>query len=206
MENGEFYEPYAKIFILTPEEYMGAIMKLCDDYRAKFITMDNKNQISLTYEIPMSEMISDFFDNLKSATSGYASLDWELVRYEHVNAAKLELLLNMDPVEEFSEVVVSERAMKRGAELTRKLRDVIPRQQYEVRIQARYRGKIIASERISPFRKDVLIKSGKVIGAGDVGRKRKLLEKQKEGKKLMKAIGKVEIPKEAFLKLFRKSD
>ncbi len=206
IENDEFYEPYAKILILTPESYMGSIMKLCDEYRATFITMDNKNQISLIYEIPMSEMISDFFDNLKSVTQGYASLDWELSRYQYVKAAKLELLLNMDPVEEFSEIVVQERAMKRGTELTKKLRAVIPRQQYEVKIQARYKGKIIASERISPFRKDVLIKSGKVIGAGDFGRKRKLLEKQKEGKKLMKAVGRVEIPKDAFLKMFRKNN
>lgn len=206
IENGEFYEPYAKILILTPQAYLGNIMKLCDDYRAKFITMDNKNQVSLTYEIPMSEMISDFFDNLKSATSGYASLDWELTRYEHVNADKLELLLNLDPVEEFSEVVVQERAMKRAGELTKKLRAVIPRQQFEIRIQARYKGKILASERISPFRKDVLIHKSKVVGGGDYGRKRKLLEKQKEGKKLMKSVGKVEIPKEAFLKLFRKEN
>lgn len=205
VENGEFYEPYAKILILTPEEYMGAIMKLCDDYRATFITMDNKNQVSLTYEIPMSEMISDFFDNLKSVTSGYASLDWELSRYQHVDADKLELLLNMEPIEEFSEVVVKERAMKRGAELTKKLHDVIPRQQFEIRIQARYKGKILASERISPFRKDVLMHKGKLVGGGDFSRKRKLLEQQKEGKKLMKSVGTVEIPKEAFMKMFKKT-
>lgn len=205
IENGEFYEPYAKILILTPEEYMGAIMKLCDDYRATFITMDNKNQVSLTYEIPMSEMISDFFDNLKSVTSGYASLDWELSRYQHVDADKLELLLNMEPIEEFSEVVVKERAMKRGAELTKKLHDVIPRQQFEIRIQARYKGKILASERISPFRKDVLMHKGKLVGGGDFSRKRKLLEQQKEGKKLMKSVGTVEIPKEAFMKMFKKN-
>ncbi|MBI4973731.1 elongation factor 4 [Candidatus Roizmanbacteria bacterium] len=205
IENGEFYEPYAKILILTPEEYMGAIMKLCDDYRATFITMDNRNQVSLTYEIPMSEMISDFFDNLKSVTSGYASLDWELSRYQHVDADKLELLLNMEPIEEFSEVVVKERAMKRGAELTKKLHGVIPRQQFEIRIQARYKGKILASERIAPFRKDVLMHKGKLVGGGDFSRKRKLLEQQKEGKKLMKSVGTVEIPKEAFMKMFKKN-
>ncbi len=205
IENGEFYEPYAKILILTPEEYMGAIMKLCDGYRATFITMDNKNQVSLTYEIPMSEMISDFFDNLKSVTSGYASLDWELSRYQHVDADKLELLLNMEPIEEFSEMVVKERAMKRGAELTKKLHGVIPRQQFEIRIQARYKGKILASERIAPFRKDVLMHKGKLVGGGDFSRKRKLLEQQKEGKKLMKSVGTVEIPKEAFMKMFKKT-
>src|SRR3989339_482021 len=205
IENNEFYEPYAKILILTPEAYLGAIMKLCDDYRASFITMDNKNQISLTYEIPMSEMISDFFDNLKSVTQGYASLDWEFLRYQHVDADKLELLLNMEPIEEFSEVVVAERAMTRGAELTKKLRSVIHRQQFDIRIQARYRGKIIASERISPFRKNVLMHKGKMVGGGDFSRKRKLLEKQKEGKKLMKSVGSVDISKDAFMKMFKKS-
>ncbi len=205
VENNTFCEPYAKIFIYLPTEYMGAVMKLCEDYRAIFKTMDNKNQISLTYEIPMSEMISDFFDNLKSVTSGYASLDWELERYVPVKADKLEILLNLDPVEEFSEIVVQERAQEKAYALTKKLREIIPRQQYEVRIQARYKGKIIASERISPFRKDVLMKGSKLVGAGDFSRKRKLLEKQKEGKKMMKQIGKVEIPKEAFLQLFKKT-
>lgn len=206
IEDGKFYEPIVKIFIYTPEHYTGAVMKVCEEHRAKFITMDNKNQIALTYEMPLSELITDFFDRLKSVTSGYASLDWELIRYEFADAHKLELLLNNDPVEEFSEIVVSARAQEKGYFLTKRLRELIPRQQYEVKIQARYKGKIIASERISPFRKDVLIKSGKVIGAGDVGRKRKLLEKQKEGKKLMKAVGRVEIPKDAFMKLFNKQN
>jgi len=206
IEDGKFYEPIVKIFIYTPEHYTGAVMKVCEEHRATFITMDNKNQIALTYEMPLSELITNFFDRLKSATSGYASLDWELIRYEFADAHKLELLLNNDPVEEFSEIVVSARAQEKGYFLTKRLRDLIPRQQYEVKIQARYKGKIIASERISPFRKDVLIKSGKVIGAGDVGRKRKLLEKQKEGKKLMKAVGRVEIPKDAFMKLFNKQN
>jgi GTP-binding protein LepA len=204
IEHDQFYEPIVKIFIYTPEHYTGAVMKVCEEHRAKFVTMDNKNQIALTYEMPLSELITDFFDRLKSVTSGYASLDWELIRYEFADAHKLELLLNNDPVEEFSEIVVAARAQEKGYFLTKRLRELIPRQQYEVKIQARYRGKIIASERISPFRKDVLIKSGKVIGAGDVGRKKKLLEKQKEGKKLMKAVGRVEIPKDAFMKLFNK--
>jgi len=132
-------------------------------------------------------------------------LDWEFLRYEEVEAAKLEILLNLEPVEEFAEMVVKQRVFEKAQKIVKRIREVIPRQQYEVKIQARYKGKIIASERISPFRKNVLIKSGKVIGAGDVGRKRKLLEKQKEGKKKMKMVGKVEIPKESFLKLFKKS-
>lgn len=203
-ENDTFSEPYAKIFILTPEDYLGSIMQLCENYRGRFVTMDNKNQISLTYEIPMAEMISDFFDKLKSVTSGYASLDWEFLRFEEVKADELAIMINGDDIEEFSEIVVMERAQSRAEELVKKLRDVIPRQQFEVRIQARYKGKIISSERISAYRKDVLVKGGKTVGGGDFGRKRKLLEKQKEGKKKMKMIGKVEVPKEAFTKMFKK--
>ncbi len=206
VENREFYEPYCKIVIITPQEYSGRVMQLCEHYRTRFITMDNNpagGQIRLTYEMPLSEMISDFFDKLKSVSSGYASLDWEFLRYEKVKADKLTVLLNGDPVEEFSEIVVEERAFQKGETLVHTLKEIIPRQQYEVKIQAQYKGKIIASSRIAPFRKDVLVKSGKVLGSGDVGRKRKLLERQKEGKKKMKMIGKVEIPKEAFVKLFR---
>ncbi|OGK52885.1 hypothetical protein A2970_02100 [Candidatus Roizmanbacteria bacterium RIFCSPLOWO2_01_FULL_44_13] len=166
--------------------------------------MDNKNKTILSYEMPMSELMSDFFDRLKSVSSGFASLDWEFLRYEKADAARLELLLNGEPVEEFSEVVVAEKSFEKARFITVRLKELIPRQQYEVKIQARYKGKIIASERISPFRKNVLVKSGKVIGAGDVGRKKKLLEKQKEGKKKMKMVGRVEIPKEAFFKLFNK--
>ena len=205
LEDKKYFEPYVKVLIVTPNQYLGNIMQLCENYRAKFLTMDNKSQISIVYEMPMSEMISNFYDNLKSVSSGYASLDWEFLRYQPVEADKLVILLNMEPVDEFSEVVVKQRAMIKGQMITKKLREIIPRQQYEVKIQAQFKGKIIASERISPFRKDVLIKSGKVIGTGDVGRKKKLLEKQKEGKKKMKMVGKVEIPKEAFFKLFRRS-
>jgi len=201
-ENNFFYEPYVKVLIITPQNYLGNVMKLVEDYRGKFITMDNKAQISITYIMPMSEMISDFYDRLKSITSGYASLDWEFVEYRKVDANKMMVLLNGQEVEEFSEVVVKERIMEKGQLLVKRLRSIVPRQQYEVRIQAQYKGKIVASERIAPFRKDVLIKNSMVVGAGDFGRKRKLLEKQKEGKKKMKMIGKVEIPKEAFIKLF----
>ncbi|MBI3366282.1 GTP-binding protein [Candidatus Roizmanbacteria bacterium] len=205
VENKEFLEPYSKVFIITPQKYSGAVMQLCEQYRARFITMDNKNQITLIYEMPLSEMISDFFDRLKSVSSGYASLDWEFLRHEKVKADKLTILLNGDPVDEFSEIVVEERAFEKGEALVNKLKDIIPRQQYEVKIQAQYKGKVIASTRISPFRKDVLVKSGKVLGSGDVGRRKKLLERQKEGKKKLKMIGKVEIPKEAFIKLFNRS-
>ena len=203
-ENNNFFEPYVKAMIVCPDNYVGVVMQLCQNYRGKFINMDNKNQTVLEYELPMSELISDFFDNLKSVSSGYASLDWEFLRYQQVKADKLELLLNLEPIDEFSEVVVEERAYEKASFLTSRLKDLIPRQQYEVKIQAKYKGKIIASSRLAPFRKDVLIKSGKLVGGGDFGRKRKLLDKQKEGKKKMKMIGKVEIPKEAFMKLFKR--
>ena len=203
-ENNSYLEPYVKIFMVMPPEYQGPVMNICQEYRGRFITMDNKNQITLTYEMPLAEMISDFFDRLKSVSSGYASLDWELVRYEPVKADKLSLLINGDPIEEFSEIVVQERAQEKAQDLTKRLREVIHRQQFEIKIQGQYKGKIIASERIAPFRKDVLMKGSKAVGGGDVGRKRKVLERQKEGKKRMKMIGSVEVPKEAFLKIFNK--
>lgn len=199
VRDGELLEPLAKILIITPQKYMGAVMRLCEDYRGRFITMDNKQQISLIYEIPLSELISDFFDNLKSVSSGYASLDWEILGSEPINASKMEILLNGDPIEEFSEIVVLERAQKKANFMVKKLREIIPRQQYEVRIQAKYKGKIIASERIAPFRKDVT----KKLYGGDRTRKDKLLERQKKGKKQLKMVGRVEIPKEAFIKLFK---
>lgn len=204
-ENDMYFEPFVKIMILAPHDYIGTILTLCEEYRARFVTMDNKNQVSMHYEMPMSEMISDFFDRLKSTTSGYASLDWELLDYEPVKADKLSVLLNGEEVEEFSEVVAQDRSVEKAQKLTKQLKELIPRQQFEIKIQAKFKGKIIASEEISAFRKDVLIKNSKVVGAGDVGRKKKLLEKQKEGKKRMKMIGKVEVPKEAFLKLFNKN-
>lgn len=200
-KHGVFYEPYVKILVVTPQEFMGPVMRLCEEHRGQFITMDNKSQISLTYEMPLSEMISDFFDNLKSVSSGYASLDWEFIRFQEVKADKLVILLNGDPIEEFSEIVVVERAQEKGSFLVKRLKEVIPRQQYEIKIQAHYKGKIIASERIAPFRKDVTAK----LYGGDRTRKDKLLQKQKEGKKKMKMVGRVEIPKEAFLKLFKKT-
>lgn len=203
-ENNQYYEPYVKVLIVAPQNFIGSIITLCEEYRATFITMDNKNQVTMIYEMPMSELISDFFDKLKSITSGYASLDWEFLKEVPVSADKLAILLNLEEVEEFSEVVVQERAQEKAYKLTKQLKELIPRQQFEVKIQARYKGKIIASEKISAYRKDVLVKGSKVVGAGDVGRKKKLLEKQKEGKKRMKMIGKVEIPKESFVKLFNK--
>ncbi len=192
-------EPIAKVDIVTPQEYVGAVMRQADDARATFLHMDNKSHVYLSYEIPMAELMGSFFDRLKTITSGYASLQWEFNEYRRVDADKLVIMLNLEPVDEFSEYVVSEKAYDRGSELTSKLKELIPRQQYEVKIQAQYKGKIIASNRIAPFRKDVT--SG--LYGGDRSRKDKLLKKQKAGKKLMKNIGSVEIPKEVFLKLFK---
>src|SRR3989344_9645112 len=200
IRDGQYYEPIAKIFILTPSENMSDIMKLCMDHRAKFITMDNISQVSLSYEIPLSELISDFFSELKSISAGFASLDWELLRYEKVEADKMQILLNGDPIKEFSEIVTRERSQEKARDLVTKLKGFIPKQQYEVKIQAYYKGKIIASEKITPFRKDVTAK----LYGGDRTRKDKLLSKQKKGKKKMKMVGRVEIPKDAFFKLFKK--
>jgi len=206
-EKNSYLEPYVKLTIITPSKYLGDILALCKNHRANFSTMNNigtSDSIQLIYEMPMIEMISDFFDKLKSVSSGYASLDWEFLDYRPVLASPLTLLLNGKEIEEFSEVVPAQKAYEKASFLVNRLKELIPRQQFEVRIQAKFGGKIIASARIAPFRKDVLVKSGKVLGTGDISRKRKLLEKQKEGKKRMKMVGAVEIPKEAFLKLFRK--
>lgn len=201
-KQGEILEPYVKLLIVTPSQYMSDVMRLCEEHRATFITMDNKNQISLIYEMPLAEMISNFFDKLKSISSGFASLDWEFLDYRTVSADKMTVLLNGDPIDEFSDIVVSERAQQTAGKIVKRLKELIPRQQYEVKIQARYKGKIIASERVAPFRKDVTQK----LYGGDRTRKDKLLKKQKAGKKKMKMVGRVEIPKEAFLRLFRKND
>lgn len=195
----KFLEPYVKITIITPSKFIGEILKLCQNHRGQFLDMDNRSLITLTYKMPMPEMITDFYDQLKSVSSGYASLDWEFVGYQPVEADKLEILLNGISVEEFSEIVVKEKSYQRASFLVKKIRHVVPRQQFEVRIQAKYQGKIIASERIAPFRKDVTQK----LYGGDRTRKDKLLEKQKKGKKLMKAVGRVEIPKDAFIKLLK---
>lgn len=195
-----FLEPYVKVMILTPAKFLGQVLKLCQDHRAKFVNMDNRSLVSLTYKMPMVEMMANFYDQLKTVSSGYASLDWEFAGFAPVEAGRLEILLNNKVVEEFSEMVVKERSFQRAKFLLKRIREAIPRQQFEVKIQAKYQGRIIASERIAPFRKDVTQK----LYGGDRTRKDKLLKKQKKGKKAMKAVGQVRIPKEAFLKLFRR--
>ncbi|MCR4326289.1 MAG: elongation factor 4, partial [Candidatus Roizmanbacteria bacterium] len=198
-EGDTFLEPVAKLTVVTRPEYVGAVMRLCDDSRGIFTGMDNARQVVISYEMPLVEIITSFFDRLKTITSGYASIDWELIDYRVVKAERLQILLNGTVVDEFSEIVVAERAEEKARFITSRLRELIPRQQFEVRIQAFYQGRIIASERISPLRKDV---TAGMYG-GDRTRKDKLLNKQKKGKKLMKQVGTVTIPKETFMKLFQ---
>ena len=194
-----FKEPIADVTIVTPNEYVGVVMKLCEEARGIFVHMDNKSHVVMKYEIPLVELITHFFDRLKTVTSGYATLQWEFKEYRSADLSKLLILLNLEPIEEFSEFVVAEKAYQRGRDLVDTLRELIPKQQFEVKIQAQYKGKIIASARVAPFRKDVTAK----LYGGDRTRKDKLLKKQKAGKKKMKQIGSIDVPKDVFLKLFR---
>ncbi|NLD99004.1 MAG: elongation factor 4 [Fibrobacter sp.] len=190
-------EPIAKMQLITPTDYVGAIMKLCEEKRGKLVTMEylETTRVCLHYKIPLSEMIIDFFDKLKSCSKGYASMDYELSGYERDNLIKLDILINGSPVDAFSSIIHRDNAYNFGQAITSKLKELIPRQQYEVAIQAAIGTKVIARSTVKPYRKDV---TAKCYG-GDISRKRKLLEKQKEGKKRMKQIGNVEVPQEAFL-------
>ncbi|MBX3386701.1 MAG: elongation factor 4 [Phycisphaeraceae bacterium] len=197
-------EPICKVDIILPKEYIGDVMKLCMDRRGiyksqSFISSDRE---MLTFEIPLAEIIYDFFDKLKGMTSGYGTMDYELLGYRPDNLVKMDILVNGDPVEALSIIVHRERAEHRGRHLVSKLREQIPRHQFEIPVQAAIGSKIIARETIKSFRKNV---TAKCYG-GDVSRKRKLLEKQKEGKKRMKSIGSVEIPQEAFMAVLDQGD
>ncbi len=190
-------EPYIAAQIITPSEYIGNIMKLCTERRAiyKNTTYLDPTRADLRYEIPLSEIIFDFYDKLKSTTRGYASFDYEFLEYRISDLVKIDILLNGEPVDALSTIVHRDKAYEWGKKLCARLRKLIPRQMFEVVIQAAIGSKIIARDSISPLRKNVLAK----CYGGDITRKRKLLEKQKEGKKRMKQVGKVEIPQEAFL-------
>jgi GTP-binding protein LepA len=190
-------EPYFKASILTPSEYTGTIMELCQQRRGEMIRMDylSPERLEMVYRIPLAEVVVDFFDALKSRTKGYASLDYELDSYNESQLVKLDVLLNGTPVDAFSSILHKSKAEDFGRKMTAKLRELIPRQMFDVPIQAAIGGRIVARETVKARRKDVLAK----CYGGDITRKRKLLEKQKEGKKKMKSIGRVEVPQEAFI-------
>ncbi len=197
-------EPIVSVNIFTPPEYVGAIMELCQNKRGIYKNMQyiDKKRVQIDYTLPLGEIIYDFFDSLKSRTKGYASFDYELAGFERADLVKVDLMLNGDKCDALSLIVHKDNAYNRGRELTEKLKKIIPRQLFEVPIQACIGNKIIARETISAMRKDVLAK----CYGGDVTRKRKLLEKQKEGKKRMRKIGSVEIPSEAFMSILKLDD
>ncbi len=193
----EIKEPYVRATILAPNDYVGAIMELCQRKRGTFIDMKyiEENRVDIHYDIPLAEIVYDFFDKLKSNTKGYASLDYELIGYKSSILVKMDIMLNHDIIDALSIIVHRDFAYERGSAICRKLKDIIPRQQFEIPIQAAINSKVIARTNIKALRKNVLAK----CYGGDVSRKKKLLEKQKEGKKRMKAVGSVEIPQEAFM-------
>jgi GTP-binding protein LepA len=197
-------EPVLTCHIHGRTEDVGAILKLCQDRRGiqKDLKYIGTRRLQITYEIPLAEVVFDFFDKLKSISRGYASLDYELKGYQEADLVKLDILLNGEPVDALSNIVHRDHAYQRGRELCQRLREVIPKQMYEVAIQAAIGAKIIARETVKAYRKNVLAK----CYGGDISRKRKLLEKQKEGKKRMKQVGSVEIPQEAFLAVLKVED
>ena len=194
-------EPCVKATVIVPKDYVGAVMEISQEKRGVFQTMDylDATRVTVIYHIPLNEILYDYFDRLKSATRGYASLDYELIDYQTSNLVKLDILLNGDPVDALSTIVHRDRAAARGRQLATKLKEIIPQQMFEIPIQAAIGSKIIARENVRARRKDVLAK----CYGGDITRKRKLLEKQKEGKKRMKAVGSVELPQEAFMAVLK---
>jgi GTP-binding protein LepA len=197
-------EPFLRTTILTPSEYTGTLMQLCQERRGEMEKMEylSPERLELVYRIPLAEVVVDFFDQLKSRTQGYASLDYDHAGYDKANLVKVDVLLNSVPVDAFSTIVHRDKADSYGRRMAEKLRELIPRQMFDVPIQAAIGGRIIARETVKAKRKDVLAK----CYGGDITRKRKLLEKQKEGKKRMKNIGRVEVPQEAFISALRLDD
>jgi GTP-binding protein LepA len=200
----EVYEPVVRATVLTPNDYVGAVMELCQGRRGSLLGMDylSSDRVELRYTLPLAEIIYDFFDQLKSRTKGYASLDYEPTDEQKADLVKVDILLHGEPVDAFSAIVHKDKAYNYGVAITAKLRALIPRQQFEVPIQAAIGSRVIARETIRAIRKDVLAK----CYGGDITRKRKLLEKQKEGKRRMKMVGRVEVPQEAFIAALSTSD
>jgi GTP-binding protein LepA len=194
-------EPMVSATVFTPSEYVGGIMDLCQERRGVFRDMKytGETRVELHYTLPLNEIIYDFFDALKSRTKGYASFDYELTGYEKSKLVKLDILLNGEQVDALSMVVFADNAYAKGRRICERLKDNIPRQLFEVPIQAAIGGKIIARETVKAMRKDVLAK----CYGGDITRKKKLLEKQKEGKKRMRKLGSVEVPQEAFMAVLK---
>ena len=191
----EVLEPWLKTVVITPKAYIGEVMQLYKSRRGKYLNMQYLSEgVKLDYELPMSELVTDFFDQLKSVSSGFASLDYEFIQMRPVDAVKLDILIHGTKVEAFSQLVLRNQAQGIGKVLTRKLKEVIPRQQFEVAIQATVGGTVLARETVKSFRKDVTAK----LYGGDRTRRMKLLSKQKKGKKRMKQFGKMSIPQDAF--------
>lgn len=197
-------EPYIRGKVIVPKEYVGNVMELCQEKRGIFLSMDylDENRSMLSYELPLAEIVIDFYDKLKSRTKGYASFEYELSEYRESNLVKVDILVSGKPVDAFSFIAHNDNAFYRGKAICQKLSEVIPRQQFEIPIQAALGSKIIARETIKAYRKNVIAK----CYGGDITRKKKLLEKQKEGKKRMKSIGNVEIPQEAFVSVLKLND
>ena len=196
-----FEEPYIDARILIPSSCLGSIMKLCQDRRGIYVSTEyiDEKRAMVTYQIPFAEIVLDFYDKIKSMTSGYGSLNYDFIGFQKSELVKMDVLINGSPVDALSFITVREKAYLRGRALVEKLKEVIPRQLFEVVIQAAVGSKIIARDSLRPFGKNV---TAKCYG-GDISRKRKLLEKQKKGKKRMKQIGRVEVPQEAFLAVLK---